>query len=202
MHWTGQTRGNSGQTALAYFKMKKKGVIEMMETFIIIFVIFILIGFGMFFFFKFSAVSTKETARESCILDASGMLLSALSIPEIQCSQQGTPVDGCVDTSRLTDFKNTKKAGIIAGGACKKKIEFIQLYPEPEPGEESVECGLNVMRSPDFPQNCGRWLIAEPEDEEIKNRDATPLSTPVSLYYPYKGEYGLGKMIITVYTVR
>lgn len=180
-------------------KMNKRGVIEMMETFIIIFVIFIIIGFLIFFFLKFSIADTKETAEEACMQSSSLMLLSVLDMPELQCSFKSTPQD-CVDTGKLLAFIQSRESEKMAAGMCVKKIVFKQLYPRPGSRYNSSECNLNTMRDPKFPEKCGIWTVATPTEKSMKNKAARPISTPVSLYYPHKREYGLGELQITTYT--
>ena len=62
----------------------KKGQAEMMETFMVIIVLFLIIGMGMYFFFKFSISSVKEEAKDVCILDAAKMVASASSLSELR----------------------------------------------------------------------------------------------------------------------
>jgi len=179
--------------------MNKKAVIEMMESFMILLVVFILIGFGMYFFFKVSVASTQESAEEMCMLDASQMLSSVLSVPEIQCSVQGALEDDCIDTVKLIAFMDSDRKKLLEGkGACLKKIEFVQVYPVPEGRKNDTECTAPEMRNPDFPENCGKWTLVGPEN--TKGMAARKISTPISLYYPHIREFGLGKLMLTTYT--
>jgi len=180
-----------------YILMSKKGVIEMMETFMILFVIFVLIGIGMYFFYKFSISSTKETAKEACMLTASEMLSSVLTTPELQCTHQSSP-KSCVDAVKILAFKNSSGIRLLKKGPCKKKIVFQQVYPQPGKNN-NTECDANSMRSIEFPTNCGKWTLVVP-DAAVKGKAERIISTPVSLYYPNKKEYGIGKLVLSVYT--
>ena len=182
----------------------KKGVIEMMETFMILFVIFILIGFGMYFFYKISSSSGQETHTDICITQSTGMLSSIVKMPDIQCN--GKEAEACIDIAKLAAFsegikadKNRRKA--IESSVCPKRITVEQAYPYPDLERKSniTNCTRMDLNNPDFPKNCGKWNVFEPAT--AKNAKASRLiSTPVSLYYPTKDEYGIGRLVITLYT--
>jgi len=177
--------------------MKKKGVVEFMETFIIIFVVFIILGLGLFFFWKVSISETKQTAEEACMLTSYEMLLYVMEMPEIQCSIKAKPRD-CIDTAKLLSFGSTDAARALGKGACKRNIVVKQVYPAPDARHNSTECTSNQMRDIEFPKSCGQWTLAEQKEE---GKAARTISVPVSLYYPNIKEYGIGKLIITTYTV-
>ncbi|MBU4241902.1 MAG: hypothetical protein KKA65_02145 [Nanoarchaeota archaeon] len=179
--------------------MKKKGMIGMMETFMIIFVIFILIGFGMYFFYKFSVSSTITEAQETCELSSYEKLLATLDLPGLQCSFKASPKD-CVDTAKLRAFIDTKAAENVGTQACTMKIVFKQIYPQPGIRVNDTECTPDKMRSPEFPESCGKWTLKVPKEELTKNKAARVSSTPVSLYYPHIKQYGIGQLEITTYT--
>lgn len=188
------------------FIHNKKGVIEMMETFMILFVVFILIGVSMFFFFKFWWGSATETHKEVCLEHGTDLLSSIARMPDISCP--GSETSACIDTAKLLAFKAAMDTGgatrrkALESGVCPKTITVEQVYPEPERGKNSTECARNLMTGPDFPENCGVWSVFEPKDmAKLKNRASRKIATPVSLYYPSKDSYGIGKLVITVYTV-
>lgn len=185
-------------------RISKKGVIEMMETFMILFVIFILIGFGMYFFYKISISSGQETHTGVCITQAEGMLSSIVKMPDIQCN--GKETEACIDIAKLAAFaeglksdKNRRK--VIESSVCPKRIIVEQAYPYPDIERNSniTNCTRMDLNSPDFPRNCGRWNVFEPATAK-KAASSRLISTPILLYYPAKDEYGIGKLIITLYT--
>lgn len=181
--------------------MNRKGMIGMMETFMIIFVIFILIGFGMYFFYKVSVTSNIEAAQETCEMSSYDQLLTTLDLPGLQCSFKGAskPRD-CVDTVKLRAFIDTGMADDVGSSTCTMKIVFKQLYPEPGARANGTECSSNEMRNPDFPANCDRWTLKVPNENQIRDKAARITSTPVSLYYPHIKQYGIGQLEITTYT--
>lgn len=179
----------------------------MMETFMILFVIFILIGVGMFFFFKFWWASAEETHKEVCLEHATDLLTSIARMPDISCP--GIETSACIDTAKLIAFmqglkdrqEGPRRKKALESGACPKTIKVEQVYPEPEDEAKAEQCGKSLMSSPDFPQNCGVWNVFEPRNTaNLKKMASRKIATPVSLYYPGKGSYGLGKLVITVYT--
>ncbi len=179
--------------------MNKKGMIGMMETFMIIFVIFILIGFGMYFFYKVSVSSNIETAQEACELETYEMVLTTLELSGLKCSFNTAPKD-CVDVAKLRSFIDTGAAQDVGTGPCTIKVVFRQVYPKP--GEEAVdiECSQNEMRDPNFPENCGKWTLKVPSEEDTEGKAEAAISSAVSLYYPHQKEYGIGELEITTYT--
>lgn len=177
----------------------------MMETFMILFVVFILIGLGMFFFFKFWWGSATESQTNLCLEHATELLSSIAKMPDISCHGSGTTA--CIDTSKLVAFKAAMDSGganrrkVLESGVCPKSITVEQVYPEPERGKNSTECAINLMTGPEFPENCGLWSVFEPKDTaRLKNTASRKIATPVSLYYPSRDSYGIGKLVITVYT--
>lgn len=175
--------------------MDRKGVIEMMETFMVLFIIFLLIGIGMYYFFTSSVKEQQTTIKEVCMLDATQMLASVIVIPDIQCSMHSRLEPYCADTAKLLYIKDSARAKALGElGACKKKIVFQRIYPKPEAKNNGTEC------TPNEPEACGQWTIFEPKPADIKGKASRTMSTPVSLYYPDKREFGMGRLLITTYT--
>lgn len=175
----------------------KKGMVEMMETFMIILVVFILIGLGMFVFFKASVSGNVETHKDVCLTQATEIMSAITQLPDINCKEKRP----CIDTLKLDAFislPETDKRNVLESSVCKKNITIMQLYPEPK---TKGLCN-GKTRDPDFPENCNLWTVFSPTKNELsklKNKAGAAIETPVTLYYPLKEEYGLGKMVITVY---
>lgn len=180
-------------------RIGRKGIIEMMETFMVLFIIFILIGLGMYFFGKGMITSAKDTQTELCLKHGTEMMLSIANLPDINC---GSGMQACIDTAKLEAFrgamadKNRRK--ILESGMCQKSIVVEQVYPEAK-GKEKINCTMQELRSTDFPGNCGKWAVFEPKVKTVF-KSSNKIVTPVSLYYPNKEEYGIGRLVITVYT--
>jgi hypothetical protein len=171
----------------------------MMESIMVVFVLFIIIGFGMYFFFKVSISQTKKVGEESCILSSAEQLSSVLNLPELKCSIQSHDRD-CVDVAKIVAFKDDSSLKNLGRGLCKKSITFVQLYPEIDERYKDVECEESLMRRSDYPDNCGRWTLFEPSQKDIKGRkNQQILETPISLYFPSKNEMRIGKLKLKIY---
>lgn len=179
----------------AGFMRNKKGVIEMMETFMIIFVIFILMGIGMFFYFRASLSAGKELHRDVCLTQTTELISAIARLPDINCKEKHP----CLDTAKLEAFASkteAEKQKVLESTVCRKNITIEQIYPEPE------EKGLckGKQSDPNFPKNCNMWQVFSVRASQVSGKAGEAIAVPVTLYYPTKDEYGMGKMVITVYT--
>ncbi|MBT4539435.1 hypothetical protein HOI26_01255 [Candidatus Woesearchaeota archaeon] len=66
--------------------MKKKAQVRMTETIAIMFIFFVLVLFGLLFFFQFQKASLKEEKQELLASRAMDTTLKALFMPELQCT--------------------------------------------------------------------------------------------------------------------
>lgn len=174
----------------------KKGMIGMMETILIIFVIFIIIGLGMYFFFKFYAGSIEERAQQTCMLTSTQQLLSITNMPQIQCSFQSIPQQNCIDIYKLWAFSQSRDVHLLREGNCPKEVHFEIIYPKPSANKT---CDLQDILNPNFPDNCNLIELYTPPEQMVRNRGKIILTTPVSLYFPEKSLTIVGKLIIGAY---
>ena len=80
----------------------KKGQIRMTETIAVLFIFFVLILFGIIFYYKYQQVSFKEKQEELLATRAMENTLKTLFLPELQCSRgDAEPEDNCVDLMKL-----------------------------------------------------------------------------------------------------
>ncbi len=85
-------------------KMEKsrKAQIRMSETIAILFIFFVLVLFGLIFYFKFQQVSLKEKQQELLAARAMDATLRTIFLPEVQCSNaEAEPEDNCLDVLKL-----------------------------------------------------------------------------------------------------
>ncbi|MDD4878682.1 MAG: hypothetical protein PHO02_06660 [Candidatus Nanoarchaeia archaeon] len=177
------------------FIHNKKGVIEMMETFMIIFVIFILMGIGMFFYFRASVSESKDVHREVCLTQTTELISAIAKLTDINCKDKHP----CIDTAKLEAFalkSPAEKSAVLESTVCRKNITIEQIYPAPD---EKGSC-VGKQASPDFPKNCNTWQVFSVKASDVKGKAGEAIAIPITLYYPTKDEYGMGKMVITVYT--
>ncbi|MFH1637060.1 MAG: hypothetical protein ABIB71_01395 [Candidatus Woesearchaeota archaeon] len=172
----------------------KKGQAGMMEMFVVLIIIFIIIGFGMYVFFKASISGTKEQAEGLCVMTATSQLKAILYMPELICSSQAHIENYCIDVFKVIAYKGAESKGAIIAGNCPVKVVIEQAYPEPN-GDR--ECD---MVRPGMDKNCKYIVLYEPSEGEKAGRETEIItSTPVSLYYPEKDEYAIGRLVISSY---
>jgi len=71
------------------WKLKRKGQARMTETIAVLFIFFVLVLFGIVFYFKFQQISFKEKQEEQLASKAMEITLTTLFLPELQCSRGG-----------------------------------------------------------------------------------------------------------------
>jgi hypothetical protein len=179
------------------FMHNKKGMIEMMESFMVIFVIFILIGLGMFVYFKVSVSSTKETHADICLSQSAKIIAAIAEMPDISCKEKRP----CIDAMKLDAFierGQNEMNKVLESSVCPKNITIEQIYPELEPGVKGL-CNRQTG-NPDFYTRCNTWAVFRPTGTIPKTWASRNIETAVSLYYPATDTYGIGKLKITVYS--
>ena len=86
----------------------KKGQIRLTETIAVMFIFFVLIVFGMIFYFQYQKVSIKETQQEQLASRAMDTTLRTLFLPELLCSiGQAEAEDNCLDVNKLNNVNKT-----------------------------------------------------------------------------------------------
>ena len=180
--------------------MKRKGQSEMMETFMVIIVLFIIIGVGMYFFFKFSIASTKEEAQDVCILDAAKMVASASSLPELRCSVSGHESTRiCVDLLKAIAAKKVNSTS-FRSITCPRDVTLEIIYPEPGKG---AECTERKVTEADFPRNCANVTIYKAPQGLLKGKTGPILNSAfISIYVPTSDRYIVGRLKIGSYIVK
>lgn len=179
----------------------KKGQSELMETFIVLLVLFVIIGLGIYFFFKFSIAGTKEEAQELCILDAAKMVASASSLPELRCSfggHESTRI--CVDLLKAIATKKVNSTS-FKSITCPRDVTLEIIYPEPNP--RAGECTERSVSEPDFPRNCANITIYKVPTGLLKGKTGPIYNSAfVSIYVPTSDRYIVGRLKIGSYIVK
>lgn len=74
----------------------------MTETIAVLFIFFVLVLFGIVFYYKYQEVSFKEKQEEFLAMRAMDTTLKAILLPELVCSRtEAEPEDNCVDMQKL-----------------------------------------------------------------------------------------------------
>lgn len=88
----------------------KKGQIQMSETIAVLFIFFILILFGIIFYYKYQQVALVEKQEELLGARAIETTLKTLFLPELICSKgEAETEDNCFDMLKLRSINETFK---------------------------------------------------------------------------------------------
>ncbi|MBU0470170.1 MAG: hypothetical protein ABIG52_00955 [Nanoarchaeota archaeon] len=91
-------------------KCKKKGQVNMTETIAVLFIFFVLIMFGIIFYYKYQQVAFVEKQEELLGARAIETTAKVLFMPEILCSKgEAEPEDNCLDLLKLRSLNETFK---------------------------------------------------------------------------------------------
>ena len=82
--------------------LSKKSQMQMAETIAIVFIFMLLMIFGSLFFVRITSSNTALKNEENMQLKAIEMAQKASFLPEIQCSQDGTAIEDCIDMLKLS----------------------------------------------------------------------------------------------------
>ena len=90
--------------------MSRKGQMQMTETIAILFIFFILLLFGIIFYFRYQKIAFQEKQEELLGARAMESTLKALFMPELICSRgEAEPEDNCFDVLKLNATQETMK---------------------------------------------------------------------------------------------
>ncbi|MBS3163581.1 hypothetical protein J4427_02720 [Candidatus Woesearchaeota archaeon] len=161
----------------------KKAQIQIQETIIVIFIFIIILGVGLVLFYKFNESSIRQIEDDDRLVYFYNMIGTFPSMPEVKCSSLGDEKE-CIDVSKLIAFKNK-------GEFFKSNITIYTVYPE----RPNIECTIQKLNSG---QDCGTFPVFSNIPKTFINKRV--IFTPVSLYYPDRDTYELGKLVIEVYS--
>ena len=113
--------------------IKKKGQARLSESVAVIFIFFVLVLFGIIFYYKYSQISFAEKEEQLIDERAIDMTLRTLFLPELMCTRgKAEPEDNCVDMMKVRHVNGTFKKHIedyyfnLFGYA---KIVIQEVYP-------------------------------------------------------------------------
>lgn len=114
--------------------MNRKAQIRLTETIAILFIFFILIVFGIIFFYKYNQVAVKEKEGELLAARALDTTLRVLFLPELTCTEGGAEPEGhCFDLMKIRQANKTFKeqtSNYYIDIFSFAKISVHQIYPE------------------------------------------------------------------------
>ncbi len=164
-------------------KMNRKGQMQMTETIAILFIFFILLMFGVIFYFRYQKAAFQEKQEELLGQRAMESTLKALFMPELICSRgEAEPEDNCFDVLKLNSTRIIMQQHLddyyfeIFSYAT---ITVEEVYPE------NKTWVLYDKQKPDFTKKEPTFFVVTLRDELAgKNQP----------------HYGLGYVAVTVYS--
>ena len=182
----------------------RSGQIRMAETIGVIFIFFVIILFGIIFYYKYSEVAAKEQQEKLLATKAMDVTLKSLFLPELTCTRgEAEPEDNCFDMMKL------RAAEIVMPENFEEyyfnlfpnvRITVEQIYPVEldvegnninwllydKPKMKSVEDeNGNMVLIPDWARKEATYFIVALKDE-IKPKE--------------KGQYSFGVLKVEVYS--
>jgi hypothetical protein len=189
---------------------QRKGQINMMETIGVLFIFFILVLFGLIFYFKFQEVSFSQKEVERSAFNAIDLTLVTLFLPELQCSDGIAEADdNCVDIIKLRalqeimqnddlNYRNEYYFNLFGYSTITVREVFPATNTEEFPdGREWIVYDKEKTRISDDDVEVRDWRIKEPTYFVVALRDYTHgffESTPSLSVYSY------GYVMVEVYT--
>ncbi|MDD5650888.1 MAG: hypothetical protein PHF86_10815 [Candidatus Nanoarchaeia archaeon] len=166
--------------------MNKKAQLQMQETMLVIFVFIVIVGIGLILFNQFNNQSIKQIAQDDQLTYFYSLIGTFPNMPEVKCSYLSDDKE-CIDVYKLLAFKNK-------GDFLFSNITIYTVYPK----KDKQECNLQILTQG---QNCGTFLVYNNIPAKCKTQfcEKKVIYSPVSLYYPDKDSYDLGKLVIEVY---
>ncbi|MBI4448388.1 hypothetical protein HY643_05395 [Candidatus Woesearchaeota archaeon] len=165
----------------------RRAQVEMMEMIIVLFIFFVMLAVGLYYYYSFSAKGIQSAAEETKAMSGPVLIASLPYLPDFQCSFGGSD-ENCVDVVKILSFDGKKGYASLFD---RKKIYVKLAFPPPKGGVEDVLCDGAKFNSLDFPDNCGYFLI---KDYDTKGKQVRIFSTPIPLYYPDR--YIIGELVV------
>lgn len=174
--------------------LKKNGQVRISETIAVIFIFFVIILFGVIFYYKYQQVSLKEQQEEMLGARAMDTTLKTLFLPELQCSRgEAEPEDNCIDMMKLpgaaTVFKENENYYFNIFSYANVSIH--QLYPDAEEkvwilyDKEKVKLSEEGILEKDWQRKEATYFVLTLRDQRKANGEFT---------------YGFGYLKVEVYS--
>lgn len=113
----------------------KKAQLHISETIAVLFIFFILVVFGLIFYFKYQQVAFKDRQEEFLAARAMDITLKALFLPELMCSRgEAEPEDNCIDVHKARHANKTfGNENYYFHLFSYANLTLVQLYPRENP---------------------------------------------------------------------
>ena len=173
--------------------MNRSAQIKMTETIAVLFIFFVLILFGIIFYYQYQKVSLVEKQQELVAARAMDTTLKVLFLPELICTKgEAEPEDNCFDMMKLRSVNETFKENLVQyyfNLFSYSRIYVQEVYPPSPTGEPII---LYDKEPPLQEGETRSWKYREPTFFVVALKDETK-GTAIS-------EYGLGYVVVEVYS--
>lgn len=178
-------------TAQHSINLAKKGQVSFHETFLVLFIVILLLFVGLFLYYKYSLSSIQNAATTLKEEDATVLLASLAQLPELRCT-----AEVCLNTAHFLPFASLTQSQQAyyqqLFGYQTMTVE--QLYPVPSAKQA---CTLQHYSQAAYPDNCNSWKLYDSRPSRFTGQYT--VSTFVTLFYPEIDAYRLGRLSIIVY---
>jgi hypothetical protein len=154
----------------------KKAQMHMTETIGVLFIFFILVAFGLIFYYKYTGQAIKEEHRQMVADRAVKTALEVFTLPELACTRGDAELeDYCVDMIKVRHLNETFNIHLkdyyfkLFGYA---KIKVAELYPNT--GNEYTLYDKKRPTNETFEYEASYFVIAL--KDEITDMERTPYS--------------------------
>jgi hypothetical protein len=165
--------------------LRKNGQIRLTETIAVLFIFFVLILFGILFYYQYQKIAITEKQEEILASRAMETTLKTLHLPELLCSKgKAEPEDNCFDVLKLnsagTVFTDRDDSfDYYFNLFSYSKISVYQLYPHYN------NWTLYDKEKPPLEDGTPGWTKREPTYFVINLRDDTKQEIDASYGYGY-----------------
>ena len=159
--------------------MKKKAQAGMFEIIVVLFVFFLLIGFGLIFYAGMQKRSSTEDSKRVLELRAVRVAQIASTLPELQCSLDNAVRENCIEVEKAMAAKDVIEKNIADYSDMfgYGKISIKGIYPD---------SSLSMLLY-DF-------------NPSRQTYDTTAIQIPISLYDSVKKQNYFGVLNVEVYS--
>lgn len=140
----------------------RKAQVRMTETIAVLFIFFVLLLFGMIFYYRYQSTAIQEQKEELLAERAMSTTLRVLFLPELMCTQfTAEPIDNCIDGLKLRQLEND---GVIQSHVEDYYFELFSyatvtiyemvpggnfiphvIYDKPKPDSQNIESTFFVI---------------------------------------------------------
>jgi hypothetical protein len=156
----------------------KKAQIRMAETVAVLFIFFLMIGFGFIFYAKVQRTNLDDVRRKNLDLQSIEITQRVSFLPELQCSSKNVITDNCIDVMKVNSidklFTQQDLTNIYFDRFGYANITIIQHYPKP-----------------------GRWTLYENLKPDASSRLT---HVPISLFNATSKKYAFGVLEVRYYS--